>query len=188
MSGALDGKSRMKGGLWGSLVGDALGVPVEFEGRAARVADPVLGMRAYGTHRQPAGTWSDDGALLLCSVESLVEKGFDTSDMGRRFLDWRDHGLWTAHGDVFDIGNATSQALERVRRGVPAGEAGGQDEASNGNGSLMRILPVVFAEFGEATAVFSDKIHRASSVTHGHPRSQMASSPAGSKYQRDRKP
>ena len=99
-----------------------------------------------------------------------------------------DHGRWTAHGDVFDIGNATSQALERVRRGVPAEEAGGQDEASNGNGSLMRILPVVFAEFGEATAVFSDKVHRASSVTHGHPRSQMASSPAGSKYQRDRKP
>ena len=70
MSGALDGKSRMKGGLWGSLVGDALGVPVKFEGRAAWVADPVLGMRGYGTHRQPAGTWSDDG---ICSGGYVID-------------------------------------------------------------------------------------------------------------------
>jgi ADP-ribosylglycohydrolase len=131
-------------------------------------------MRAYGTHRQPAGTWSDDGARLLCSVESLVEKGFDTGDMGRRFLKWHAHGHWTAHGDVFDIGVATSQALRRIRRGVPAEEAGGTDDYSNGNGSLMRILPVVLQELCAGTDRFWDRIHRASAVTHGHLRSQMS--------------
>jgi ADP-ribosylglycohydrolase len=131
-------------------------------------------MRAYGTHRQPAGTWSDDGALLLCSVESLVEKGFDTGDMGRRFLKWHDHGLWTANGDVFDIGVATSQALMRIRRGVPAEEAGGTDDYSNGNGSLMRILPVVLYIAGNDIETMADRVFRASAVTHAHSRAQMA--------------
>lgn len=174
MSGTPDLNSRMRGGLWGALVGDALGVPVEFQDRAARLADPVTGMRAYGTHLQPAGTWSDDGALLLCSVESLAERGFDPEDMGRRFLRWQDQGLWTAHGEVFDIGIATSQALRRIRQGSPAGEAGGRDEFSNGNGSLMRILPVVLASLEGTTEALRDRIHRASAITHGHPRSQMA--------------
>ena len=174
MSGTPDLNSRKRGGLWGALTGDALGVPVEFQDRAARMADPVTGMRGYGTHRQPAGTWSDDGALLLCSVESLVECGFDPEDMGRRFVRWQDQGLWTAHGEVFDIGIATSQALRRIRQGSPAGEAGGRDEFSNGNGSLMRILPVVLASLEGTTEALRDRIHRASAITHGHLRSQMA--------------
>ncbi|MES2705634.1 MAG: ADP-ribosylglycohydrolase family protein [Verrucomicrobiota bacterium] len=169
-----DQKSRLLGGLWGSLTGDALGVPVEFQNRAARVADPVTGMRGYGTHHQPPGTWSDDGALLLCSVESLVERGFDTADMAARFVRWERDGLWTANGDVFDIGIATSEALRRVRQGVPAEEAGGKDEYSNGNGSLMRILPVVLASLKQPDSVFQDRIQRASKITHGHPRSQLA--------------
>ena len=63
-------RERMLGGLWGALTGDALGVPGEFQDRASLRRNPVTGMRAYGTHRQPAGTWSDDSSLLLCSVES----------------------------------------------------------------------------------------------------------------------
>lgn len=48
-------RDRLLGGLWGSLVGDALGVPVEFRNRAMLDADPVNGMRAFGTHHRPAG-------------------------------------------------------------------------------------------------------------------------------------
>ena len=166
--------SRMLGGLWGSLAGDALGVPVEFQDRAARAADPVTGMRGHGTHRQPPGTWSDDGALLLCSAASLVERGFDTDDMGNRFLQWHDRGLWAARGTVFDIGIATRQALGRIRQGVPVEQAGGRDESSNGNGSLMRMLPVALASLEGGTMELQDRIHRASAITHGHLRSQMA--------------
>lgn len=165
---------RFSGGLWGSLAGDALGVPVEFQNRAARLADPVTGMRGYGTHQQPPGTWSDDSSLLLCSAESLLEARFDTTDMARRFVRWERDGLWTANGDVFDIGIATSQALRAVRRGVAPEEAGGKDLYSNGNGSLMRILPVVLAFHQADPDVFRDRIHRASAITHGHARSQMA--------------
>jgi ADP-ribosylglycohydrolase len=76
---------RILGGLWGAVVGDALGVPVEFTNRTEVQANPVTEMRGYGTQYQQAGTWSDDGSLLVCTVESLINYEFDTTDMGRRF-------------------------------------------------------------------------------------------------------
>lgn len=168
-------QQRLLGGLYGSLVGDALGVPVEFSSREARKKNPVTGMMGYGVHYQPAGTWSDDGSLLLCAAESLVEKpGFDPQDMGERFLQWFDLGHWGAHGLVFDIGNATRKALDRISLGTPAVEAGGRDDYDNGNGSLMRILPVVLASLGEDEMIFITRIEQASAITHGHGRSKMA--------------
>jgi ADP-ribosylglycohydrolase len=166
--------SRILGGLCGSLVGDALGVPVEFRSRDERVRDPVIDMRSYGTHGQPAGTWSDDGALLLCSVESLVEKGFNTEDMGERFVRWSSRGHWAAHGVIFDIGNTTLKALSRIDRGISAEQAGGRDPYDNGNGSLMRILPVGLASARESFAEVVMRHQRASSITHGHDRAKMA--------------
>ena len=68
---------RIQGGLWGSLVGDALGVPVEFKDRSTMQSDPVKGMREFGTHCQPRGTWSDDGSMILCTVDSLLNQEFD---------------------------------------------------------------------------------------------------------------
>lgn len=167
-------EKQILGGLYGSLVGDALGVPVEFASREKRKLDSVIGMRSHGAHGQPAGTWSDDGSLLLCSVESLIEKGFDLQDMGERFLQWFELGHWAAHGLVFDIGNATRQALLRIRHGIPAVEAGSRDQYDNGNGSLMRILPVAFANLHQDENTFITRIAQASAITHGHLRSQMA--------------
>lgn len=165
---------RILGGLYGSLVGDALGVPVEFGSRFARIADPVVGMRGFGTHNQPPGTWSDDGSLLLCSVESFGESGFDTQDMGDRFVRWFDHAHWSARGNVFDIGNTTAAALHRIAQGTPPEEAGGDGLYDNGNGSLMRILPVAIAGSRLEVESLCDQLGRASSITHAHERSKLA--------------
>ena len=165
---------RILGGLWGSLVGDALGVPVEFKDRATVQADPVKNMRGFGSHQQPPGTWSDDSSLLLCSTDSLVRHEFDTDDMGKRFVSWYEEGLWTPHGKVFDVGVATSRALSRIAGGVRAEVAGGDDQFSNGNGSLMRIIPVSLRFADAPTRLLLDRVHRASAITHRHPRSQMA--------------
>lgn len=166
-------RERILGGLWGSLVGDALGVPVEFKDRAEVQADPVRDMRGFGTHHQPPGTWSDDSSLLLCSTDSLVQHEFDTADMGRRFLAWYRENLWTPHGRVFDVGMATTDALTRIAHGTFAEHAGRNDESSNGNGSLMRIIPVSLRFAGAPTRQLIDRVHRASAITHRHPRSQM---------------
>jgi ADP-ribosyl-[dinitrogen reductase] hydrolase len=167
-------QKQILGGLYGALVGDALGVPVEFCTRASCQAYPVTGMRSYGTHAQPAGTWSDDGSLLLCSVDSIVATGGAPQDMGNRFLKWMKQGLWAARGEVFDIGNTTSIAINRIAYGTPAEQAGGCSEHDNGNGSLMRILPVCMAVRNEPDPVLAAKIQTASRITHGHLRSQLA--------------
>jgi len=165
---------RILGGLWGSLTGDALGVPVEFKDRAIIQDDPVKDMREYGTHHQSRGTWSDDSSMLLCTTDSLVNHGFSLKDMGERFVRWMNDGLWTAHGDVFDMGGTTSAALMRIAEGMPADQAGGRHEDSNGNGSLMRILPAVLRFAGEPLGSFSDRLEKVSAITHGHARSRMA--------------
>jgi len=108
-------RKQILGGLWGAMVGDALGVPVEFKSRAERQRDPVVDMRANGSHRQPKGTWSDDGSLILCTVDSLIRHEFDTEDMGKRFAAWFKHNLWTPHGEVFDVGGTTTEALTRLQ-------------------------------------------------------------------------
>lgn len=167
-------QDRVLGGLWGSLVGDALGVPVEFRSRAEVQRDPVTDMRGFGSHRQPKGTWSDDGALMLCTVDSLVNSEFDTQDIGNRFVLWMKEALWTATNVVFDIGGATADALSRIKSGTPAEDAGGRDEYSNGNGSVMRIVPVALRFAGEPIQPFALRIERVSAITHGHDRSKMA--------------
>ncbi len=164
---------RILGGLWGALVGDALGVPVEFRNRAEVQCEPVTGMRSFGTHRQPSGTWSDDGALVLCTADSLVHSEFDVADMGSRFVKWMNDGLWAATGEAFDVGCTTADALTRIANGIPAEEAGGRHEDTNGNGSLMRIIPVALRFANDPVHTLARRIERASAITHGHDRSKM---------------
>ncbi len=166
-------RDRLLGGLWGAVVGDALGVPVEFTSREEVRRDPVTGMRGFGTFNLPAGSWSDDSSLLLCTAESLT-RGFDLDDMAARFMRWEAEGHWTPHGEVFDIGNATRAAIGRLRRGVPPARAGGDGEGDNGNGSLMRILPVALSFQGAGVDEMVRRAHDVSSLTHRHPRSLMA--------------
>jgi len=166
--------STPRAALLGLAVGDALGVPVEFIGRAVRRRDPVTGLRGYGTHHQPPGTWSDDSSLTFCLAETLATVGYDPTDAARRFVRWQDESYWTAHGQVFDIGIATAEALQRIRRGVAPLQAGGGDEYSNGNGSLMRILPLVFFIKDWSVGERFRAVREMSSITHAHIRSVMA--------------
>jgi ADP-ribosyl-[dinitrogen reductase] hydrolase len=163
----------IKDALLGVAVGDALGVPVEFKSRKWLSENPTTDMQGYGTHNQPAGTWSDDSSLTFCLAEMLCEK-YDLEDLAHRFINWRNHSYWTAHGQVFDIGNGTDEAIDRLERGVLPVMAGGGWEDSNGNGSLMRILPLVF---NLKTSIIEKRfliVKDVSSLTHRHIRSVIA--------------
>lgn len=170
----MDFEAAVRGGILGLAVGDALGVPVEFMPREKLAQDPVTGMREYGTHHQPAGTWSDDTSMTLCLLESLTG-GVDYEDMMVRFLCWAEEGHCTARGEVFDIGIATRQALARYKAGVPPLECGGRGKYDNGNGSLMRILPLALSLHRKLGPDFPRQpqayriIHNASALTHAHP-------------------
>ena len=164
----LSRQSRILGGLWGAIIGDALGVPVEFKSREEVRRNPITGMRGYGTFNLPSGSWSDDSSLLLCTVESLLD-GFDTSSMGELFIRWLTEGYWTPWGNTFDVGASTMSSIGRMMREVPPEEAGGRGENDNGNGSLMRILPVGIFFARQPSEELLNYVHRASSLTHRHP-------------------
>lgn len=163
----------------GLVVGDALGVPVEFKSRAELKDSPVTGMRGYGTHGQPAGTWSDDSSMAIATMEWLGEIENSEPDyklLMDKFSDWLLYGDYTPYQDNFDCGIATSKAIMNYGRGIEPLQCGGTSEYDNGNGSLMRILPVAL-KYSEslASAAMKDveNIYNVSALTHAHTRSKL---------------
>ena len=165
--------SNVLSGLMGVCVGDALGVPVEFTSRQERLQNPVTTMIGYGTYRQPPGTWSDDSSLTFCLADSLCQ-GYNLKAIANSFCQWRYQAKWTAYGEVFDIGGTTSVAIQNLQNQVNPVEAGETHERSNGNGSLMRILPMVYLSSSVSFDQLIQWVHECSCLTHGHVRSQMA--------------
>ena len=159
-----------KGLLFGIAIGDALGVPVEFMSRKHLQANPVVGMREFGTHHQPAGTWSDDSAMSFLLVEQLIE-GYDIEGLGKKFCQWYQYNYWTPHGDIFDMGVATRNAMDKIAKGVSALESGECDDYSNGNGSLMRILPLAIYLQNKSIDQRFCITKEVSGITHSHIRS-----------------
>lgn len=171
-------QARIAGGLIGLLVGDALGVPYEFHSPqnlpplAQIEFDPPAGFHRAHSSVAP-GTWSDDGAQALCLLASLLERGgFDADDFGQRLCDWYEKGYCAVGNHVFDIGITTGKAISALKRGTPALEAGPSADDDNGNGSLMRVLPLALWHQGTAAELARDA-QLQSRVTHGHLRSQV---------------
>jgi ADP-ribosylglycohydrolase len=174
-------QEQIEGAVWGLLVGDALGVPYEFHPASEIPAaeqiefEPPAGfLRAH--RGVPPGTWSDDGAHALCLLASLLDRDrVDPEDLMRRLTNWHEHGYLAVGGRVFDVGIQTSRALAAFRSGVPAVDAGPRETRDNGNGSLMRVLPLALWHRGSDAELAADA-QLQSRVTHGHPRAQVCCS------------
>ena len=134
-------EQRYLGCLLGLACGDAIGTAVEFQPRDSfpTVTDMVGG----GVFNLKPGQWTDDTSMALCLAESLVKcNGFVAHDQMQRYLRWYREGYMSSTGACFDIGNTTRDALERFEQtGEPF--AGSTDPRSAGNGSMMRLAPVV---------------------------------------------
>ena len=169
---------KIKGGIVGLLVGDALGVPYEFHARqeipsAAEIEfePPHWLRRAHAG--VPPGTYSDDGAQALILLNTLLERGrFEAAHFANGLVDWYDRGFMAVGGQVFDVGIQTANAIRALKKGVEPLVAGGADEYSNGNGSLMRVLPLALWHRGTDLELVTDAFDQ-SAVTHGHLRAQI---------------
>jgi len=153
--------------LLGVAIGDALGVPVEFKNRNYLKEKPITDMIGYGTHTQQAGTWSDDSSLTFCLTEALIE-GYTIEKSANNLLKWYTENYWTADGDVFDIGNTTLKVIIKLKNGVSASESGLTTEQSNGNGSLMRMSPLIIYLKNQPIEKSFKLIKEESSITHAH--------------------
>ena len=132
---------RFHGSLLGLAVGDAVGTTVEFRPRGT--FPPVTGMAGGGPFNLQPGEWTDDTSMALCLATSLLESaGFDPADQMNRYWRWYQEGYLSSNGRCFDIGNTVRQALHRYRQtGNPY--SGSTDPMTAGNGSIMRLAPVV---------------------------------------------
>lgn len=145
--------TKLRDAIFGLVIGDAIGVPYEFMERGTF---ECKGMTGFGTHNQPEGTWSDDSSMALATLKSLKDNSGKVvvDDITKNFLLWLNESAFTSNGEMFDIGHATLKALTSGR---PC-----SGEYNNGNGSLMRILPLAFIDCTD------DEIREVSNITHGH--------------------
>ena len=165
-------KQKIYNTLYGAIVADALGVPVEFLPREALMKKPVKTMTGYGTYNLPKGSWSDDSSMMLCLAESIGRlKTLDYDDIMKNFSAWFNESKFTPDGKLFDIGGSCRKSIMNYLEGVPALECGQRSEFDNGNGSLMRIAPLPLYMFyicGANAGENFDLVHNISSLTHGH--------------------
>ena len=167
--------------VMGVVVGDALGMPVQFLGREALKKRPIEKMEGYGTYNKPAGTWSDDSSMTLATLISIREKNaIDYEDIMERFTAWALYGEYTPAGETFDQGLTCMEAIYNYAKSKDYRTCGKTGEWANGNGALMRIIPVcLFGYEKELSGEWDVKqviecIHQVSALTHNHLRSKIA--------------
>lgn len=137
----MDLQNRYRGALLGLAAGDAVGTTLEFKPRGS--FEPLTDMVGGGPFDLEPGQWTDDTSMALCLAESLIRcDAFDPQDQMNRYANWYQHGYWSSTGTCFDIGVATRGAIHTyLVTGEPL--AGNTDPGSAGNGSIMRLAPVV---------------------------------------------
>lgn len=167
--------NHYKNGIIGLVVADALGVPYEFKSREKIKQNPCVDMIGHGTFNVEAGCWSDDSSMTLATLDSL-QNGYNPVDIMNKFIDWYKKDAYTPFGEVFDMGMATGDAMDNYLNTKDITTCGLTSEYSNGNGSLMRILPIcIYAVLQQLPVEEAIQIvHEASSLTHAHMRSKMA--------------
>lgn len=169
-------KDIFYGGLYGHLIGDALGVPYEF--KVAREIPELSKIEMIPpdgctkTYPVPEGSWSDDGALMLCLIESILDHGyFNIQGFCDNMVKWYSGGHNAVDGRLFDIGISTASSLLSLQKGMHTPfTSGGTTEGSNGNGSLMRVLPISILFHDDKEKLIANSIQQ-SIPTHNHPRS-----------------
>ena len=162
-------KSKVRAAVFGAAAGDAVGVPYEFSSAERMRKNPATDMTGGGTYSMPAGTWSDDTTMILCTLDKLDED-MDFDAIMKAFLSWVYEGEYTPFGDCFDIGNTTRTALMNYARHGDVNSCGIDSSYNNGNGSLMRIIPA--ALYASAHGLSDEDAvrlsHRLSTLTHAH--------------------
>jgi ADP-ribosyl-[dinitrogen reductase] hydrolase len=168
--------NALKGGLYGLILGDAVGRLFEFKAQdrlpAFHEIDIVPPQHYTPTYPYvPIGTWTDDSAQALALLDSLIQQdGLNLNDFSTKLLDWLYEGKYTPDGVVFDCGIQTRYALNNIRHGANVEQAAQNDEYANGNGALMRTLPIALWHYGDDAQLVRLAI-RQGIPTHGHIRS-----------------
>lgn len=164
----------IKNGILGFILGDAVGVPYEFKKRENIINVDMIG---NGSHNVSKGTWSDDSSMVIATMKSIIDNNgnINYKDIMDNFMLWEE-GKEFIVNKTFGIGRTTLNALKCYRyrnefkeyeNPINCGQANFND---NGNGSLMRILPIAYYCYYkniEETEIYKI-VKNISSITHSH--------------------
>ena len=161
-----------KNGIIGLAIGDAMGVPLEFYMREKLMQNPKTEMLGYGSHNVPKGSWSDDTSMTLATIDAIIkDKKINCETIATNFLEWMKNAKYTPIDRVFDIGRTCLRAIARFEdKQNVAEKCGGNSEMDNGNGSLMRILPITYYCYCQRLTEpeIYETVEKVSSITHRH--------------------
>ena len=140
----------IKSAIYGFVVGDALGVPVEFMKREHLKKEPVKDMLDNKSRRTTKGYWSDDTAMTLCTMQGIIESPkFDINThecIMKKYLKWFEEGYMAIDNKCFGIGQTTWRILTKYRNSKSFSDYyvhNLENEKNGGNGAMMRILPII---------------------------------------------
>lgn len=169
--------SKIVNSILGLAIGDAMGVYCKGMDRKDLVANPVIKMEGFGAFSVPAGSWSGKTALVLATIDSIINKHtLDYDDMMKRYCNWMYNGAYTSTGVAFDIDEITKNSLLLYfTKKAKVQECGSKDIESNSNDSLIRMLPIALYSFYDDLKddELLNLIREVSSLTHGHEYSIM---------------
>ena len=164
-------------GIMGVATGDALGLPAQFRQREELTEDPITGMETDSVFGDRPGIWSDDTSMTMAILDSLIEKdGVDPKDIMDKFVEWIEDAKYCAIDVPIDMGNTCYSSIKLYERGEDIDHCGRTGEYANGNGSLMRTLPLCIyyatrVRSGRATTDEAiENINKVSALTHNHER------------------
>ena len=163
---------RAAGALWGLALGDALGMPTQMLSRAEILArwGPVLPWFEQADPGQPlaaglpAGHVTDDTeqAVLLARLLVSGQGRVSPLQLADALAAWE--ADLRARGSADLLGPSTKRAVDAVRVGVPASDAGRQGDT---NGAAMRIAPLGIAASATELGRLVERVVEVSSLTHG---------------------
>ncbi len=157
-------------GLLGAIVGDYIGLPFCGKSRESLADLSDLPAEGHGSYDKDPGTWGAPGSLLLATVSSLTrcEGKINYGDLMDSFAAWILDGAFTPDADPLPGGSTIAEAIGRYRDGLPALSCGSSGLRDNGNGALIRILPLAYVKAGD------EVVCRVAALTHGRLLSQLS--------------
>lgn len=134
-------KDYISGAIIGAILGDAMGAPFEYI--CDKTTPNANSYKINNLKLKEVSMWSDDSSMILSTMDSLIkEKEYNTKSIADSYLEWLYHGKWTPQGVVLDCGRTTANAMRMYRqKGILTGL---NEEEDCGNGSLMRMSPIIF--------------------------------------------
>lgn len=139
-------KDKAYGMMFGLVVGDILGAPVQFGADSKSIRDNISRLKDFhNNHILAKGVYTDDTSMTLCLADSLIEcNGYDSYDVMTKYSNWEAFGYRSCFDYGYDVGSQTDHAISEFEKN-PVVKKEVERESNAGNGSIMRLTPTILA-------------------------------------------